>query len=154
MSSATAVPTFQVRRSNKPMFMVVGCTLFASAAQVLMKMGSVHEMPRVDPAHLNTLVDFVLALTGNIPLICGFSLHGCNAVLLIFALKSGELSILWPLYALSYVWVAFLSAYFFGDRINAWKVAGIALIILGVALLGRASTRDGYKVPAGYKERA
>ena len=47
---------------------------------------------------------------------------------------------LMPLYALSYVWVAFLSAYFFGDHINAWKVAGMTLIILGVALLGRANS--------------
>jgi drug/metabolite transporter (DMT)-like permease len=145
MSTAAVLPVPQVKRSNTPMFMVVGCTLFASAAQVLMKMGSVHEMPKVDPAHLSSLVDFAFALAGNIPLVCGFGLHACNALLLIFALKSGELSILWPLYALSYVWVAFLSAYFFGDRINAWKVAGIALIICGVALLGRASKRDGFE---------
>ena len=45
------------------------------------------------------------------------------------------------------VWVALLSAWIFGDRINAWKVAGIAIIILGVALLGRASMKDGYKAP-------
>ena len=146
MSTVTIVPVPRVKRSNKPIFMVVGCTLFASAAQVLMKKGSGHEMPAIDPTHLGSVVDFIFALAGNLPLVCGFGLHACNALLLIFALKSGELSILWPIYALSYVWVAFLSAYFFGDRINAWKVGGIALIILGVALLGRASTRDGYKV--------
>jgi len=132
-------------RSNKPIFMVVGCTLFASAAQVLMKMGTGHAMPKVDPAHLSTLLDFAFAFIGNMPLVCGFALHGCNALLLILALRNGELSILWPIYALSYVWVALLSAYFFGDRINAWKVGGIALIILGVALLGRASRSDGYQ---------
>jgi drug/metabolite transporter (DMT)-like permease len=132
-------------RSNKPIFMVVGCTLFASAAQVLMKMGTGHAMPKVDLAHLATLIDFAFAFIGNVPLVCGFALHGCNALLLIFALKSGELSILWPIYALSYVWVALLSAYFFGDSINGWKIGGIALIILGVALLGRASQRDGFK---------
>ncbi len=145
MSTATVVPVVSVKRSNAPMFMVVGCTLFASAAQVLMKMGSVHVLPAVDPTSLASLIDFAFALTGDLPLLFGFALHACNALLLIFALRNGELSVLWPLYALSYVWVAFLSAYFFGDRINAWKIAGIALIILGVALLGRASSRDGFK---------
>ena len=74
-------------------------------------------------------------------MIAGFAFHGCNALLLILALKDGELSILWPIYALSYVWVALLSMHFFGDRMNVWKGSGIALIILGVSLLGRASKR-------------
>jgi drug/metabolite transporter (DMT)-like permease len=147
MSTATVLPVTQAKRSNAPMFMVVGCTIFASAAQVLMKMGSVHALPAIDLSNFGSVTNFALALAGDVPLVCGFALHACNALLLIFALKSGELSILWPLYALSYVWVAFLSAYFFGDRINPWKTAGIALIILGVALLGRANTRDGYKEP-------
>ncbi len=127
-------------RSNKSIYMVVGCTLFASAAQVLLKMAAGHDYPKLDPAHFGTVVAFALALASNVPLVCGYALHACNALLLIFALRGGELSILWPIYALSYVWVAVLSAYFFGDHINAWKVGGIALIIVGVALLGRASS--------------
>ena len=99
-----------------------------------------HE-PAVDPAHLSTVVDLIVALTKNLPLIVGFGFHACNALLLILALKEGELSILWPIYALSYVWVGLLSMHFFGDRMNVWKGAGIALIILGVSLLGRASKR-------------
>jgi multidrug transporter EmrE-like cation transporter len=142
ISSASALPAQEIKRSNKPIYMVVGCTLFASAAQVLMKAGAGHELPKIDPAHLGTLVDFALALLSNTPLVAGYGLHACNALLLIFALRNGELSILWPLYALSYVWVALLSAYFFGDHLNAWKLGGIALIILGVALLGRASSRE------------
>lgn len=144
-SISTEISSREIRRSNKPIFMVVGCTIFASAAQILLKMGAVHAMPQLDVSSFGSLLNFAIALAGNLPLVCGFTLHGCNALLLIFALKSGELSILWPIYALSYVWVALLSAYFFGDRINAWKVGGILLIILGVALLGRASQRDGYK---------
>jgi drug/metabolite transporter (DMT)-like permease len=31
--------------------------------------------------------------------------------------------------------------YFFGDHMNFWKGLGIALVIGGVALLGRASSR-------------
>lgn len=140
LKNSRPVATLMAESSNKPLYMVIVCTLFASAAQVLMKIGTGHEMPKVDPAHLATLVDFAVAFVKNVPLIGGFALHGCNALLLILALRTGQLSILMPLYSLSYVWVALLSALLFGDRINAWRVGGIALIIVGVWLLGRAGS--------------
>jgi multidrug transporter EmrE-like cation transporter len=121
--------------------MVICCTLFASAAQILLKVGMLQPLPAVDPSHLGSIFALAAALVRNVPLIVGFCFHGCNALLLILALRDGELSILWPVYALSYVWVALLSMHFFGDHMNPWKGAGIALIILGVSLLGRASQR-------------
>ena len=130
-----------MHHSKKPIYMVICCTLLASIAQILLKIGMQNPLPAVDPAHLSTGVDLIVALTKNLPLIVGFGFHACNALLLILALKEGELSILWPIYALSYVWVGLLSMHFFGDHMNPWKGAGIALIILGVSLLGRASQR-------------
>jgi drug/metabolite transporter (DMT)-like permease len=144
-SSPLAVPSQETQRSNKPLYMVVVCTLFASAAQILLKMGADHAMPKFDPASMASLIGFAFALAGNIPLVFGYGLHACNALLLIFALKSGELSILMPLYSLSYVWVALLSHLFFGDPLNAWILTGISTIVVGVALLGRAGKTDGYK---------
>jgi drug/metabolite transporter (DMT)-like permease len=123
--------------------MVICCTLFASAAQILLKIGMLHALPPVDPVSVSSVIRLLSALATNLPLVIGFCFHGCNALLLILALKEGELSVLWPVYALSYVWVGLLSMHFFGDRMNAWKGAGIALIILGVSLLGRASQRSG-----------
>src|SRR6185312_7026761 len=83
---------------------------------------------------------FLTALTGDLPLLIGYGLHACNAMLLILALRYGHLSVLYPLYALSYVWVDLLSLYYFHEHMNIWKGAGIALIIGGVAVLGKAST--------------
>ena len=124
------------------MYMVIGCTLFASAAQVLLKVGMLHSFPAFESSHPFGLI---AAILGNLPLVVGFCFHACNALLLILALKDGELSVLWPVYALSYVWVALLSMRFFGDHMNPWKGAGIALIILGVGLLGKASQPMGAK---------
>jgi drug/metabolite transporter (DMT)-like permease len=134
-----------MHRSNKPLYMVICCTLFASAAITLLKRGMSHALPAVDSAHWGTMFNLALALATDLPLVAGFALHACNALLLILALRDGELSILWPVYALSYVWAALLAVYFFSDRMNLWKGAGIALIILGVGLLGRASQRTGYQ---------
>lgn len=125
----------------RPVYLVFGCTLFAAAAQVLLKFGAMHPMPAFrlsDPAGLSA---FIGALLHNWRLLFGYGLHGCNALLLILALREGELSVLYPVYALSYIWVDLLSLYYFHEQMNAWKAAGIALIICGVGLLGKVSTR-------------
>ena len=121
--------------------MVLGCTVFAAAAQVMMKFGAGHVMPRLEPSQLASWLTFITALLGNFPLIIGYSLHACNALLLILALRDGELSMLYPIIALTYVWVNLLSMYFFGEHMNIWKALGIGLVIGGVGLLGKASSR-------------
>jgi drug/metabolite transporter (DMT)-like permease len=143
-AASTAIPgTASPHHSSRtnPVFLVFGCTLFAAAAQVLMKYGALHPMPGIhldDPA---SAIRFLMAVLGNSPLLLGYSLHACNAFLLIMALRHGELSVLFPVYALSYIWVDLLSLYFFHEHMNVWKTAGIVLVMGGVALLGRVSTR-------------
>ncbi len=121
--------------------MVVACTFFAGAAQILMKMGALHPMPHLDLTNPASLIGFVFALLGNLPLVGGYGLHACNALLLILALRDGELSVLYPIYSLSYVWVIGLSMYFFHDQLNPWKVGGVLLVMTGVGLMGRASSK-------------
>ena len=141
MSPVTALPPTEVKRSNKPIFMVAASTGFAAAAQIMMKFGAGHAMPKIDLAHPATLVAFALAVITNAPLFFGYSMNAGMAVLLILALKDGELSILYPIISLSYVWVNLLSMYFFHEHMNFWKAVGIALIIGGVGLLGKVSSR-------------
>ena len=84
---------------------------------------------------------FLVALLGNLPLLLGYTMSAGTAFLLILALRDGELSMLYPIIALTYVWVNILSMYFFNEHMNIWKASGIALVIGGVALLGRAGSR-------------
>ena len=140
-SSASAIPARAVKRSKKPIYMVLGCTVFAAAAQVLMKFGATHAMPPMNPSDTSTWMPFAMALLGNYQLLLGYCVQSGNALLLILALRDGELSMLYPIIALTYVWVNLLSMYFFHEHINFWKAIGIALVIGGVALLGRASSR-------------
>lgn len=142
-ASAPGVPAGQSHKSRRtnPVFLVFGCTVFASFAQILMKYGALHPMPAINPTDLSSIFHFVIALLGNWPLLLGYSLHACNAFLLIMALRHGELSVLFPILSLSYIWVDLLSLYFFHEHMNVWKTAGILLVMGGVALLGRASTK-------------
>jgi drug/metabolite transporter (DMT)-like permease len=140
-STVTAIPAQELQRSKKSVYLVFGCTVFAAGAQVMLKFGANHPMPGVNPSQLSSWIAFATGLLGNWQLLLGYSLHACNALLLILALRDGELSMLYPIIALTYVWVNILSMYFFGDHMNFWKAAGIVLVIGGVALMGRASSR-------------
>lgn len=100
---------------------------------MLMKSGTNRLGPHADLASL------VADLITNVPLIGGLALYGAGTVLMIVALKHGELSVLYPLLSLSYVWVAILSVMLLHETMNPLKIAGICVIMAGVALLGRGS---------------
>ena len=140
VTSPTAGENQPRNRVNRSVYLVLGCTIFAAAAQILVKFGAGHPMPVFEPARVSSWMPFLAALLKNWPLIIGYSMSACNAFLLILALRDGQLSLLYPIIALTYVWVNLLSIYFFGDQMNIWKWMGVSLVIGGVGLLGRAST--------------
>ena len=81
----------------------------------------------------------IKSLATNYHLFGGVSLYGIGTVLFIPALKGGELSVLYPFVALSYIWVSLLSVKFLGEKMNRTKWIGIALIIIGVTFIGIGS---------------
>jgi len=83
----------------------------------------------------------LLGMLANLPLMAGYCLYGLSTVLLVVALKDGELSLLYPVIALTYVWVTVLSLAIFHDDINPWKLSGIVLIVGGVTVLGKGGRR-------------
>lgn len=66
-----------------------------------------------------------------------------SGVILIFALKNGELSSLYPIIATSYIWVILISMFFFKENIDIWKWIGVVVIISGVILVGIGSKNGG-----------
>jgi multidrug transporter EmrE-like cation transporter len=120
----------QKRRS---VMLVVLFTLLAATAQMLMKSSTNSMGPHP------TLFLFVMDLATNVPLLGGLALYGIGTAMMIVALKHGELSLLYPIISLSYVWVAILSVLLFHEAMNGLKIAGICVIVTGVAILGRGS---------------
>jgi uncharacterized membrane protein len=59
----------------------------------------------------------------------------------VVAFKDGELSVLYPILSLSYLWVTVLSFFVFRDTLNVYKLIGVAVIICGVAVLGRGAKK-------------
>lgn len=105
------------------------CTVLGAAAQILMKIGMAH------------FAAAPLAIVTNVPLITGYVLYGINTLLLVLALKEGELSMLYPIIALTYVWVTLLSYTLLHEQPNVYKNVGITTIVIGVAVLGRGGKK-------------
>ena len=129
--SATAVSSLPTSNSNRwrSVLLVCLCTLLGAAAQILMKVGMTQF--KAEP----------VALLTNFPLIGGYALYGLFTVLLVIALREGELSMLYPIISLGYVWVTGLSYFIFHDTLNTPKLVGIASIMAGVAVLGQGAKK-------------
>lgn len=109
--------------------MIFCCTFLSACAQVLFKIGG----QRL-PNHLG--LDLIPAVLLNLPLMGGLSLYGIFTVVMILALRKGELSLLYPIISLTYVWVTGISVWFLNEQMNAPKLIGLVLIISGVVVLG------------------
>ena len=105
---------------------VMLATLLTATGQFLFKLGT---------ANLTLGWD----LLQNWYLIGGFAIYGISAVILVISLKYGELSVLYPVISLSFVWVNIISFEFLGEQLTTFKWVGVSLIILGVTCIGFGS---------------
>ncbi len=128
-TSIAAIPQSDPRARRNSFLLVFACTILGSAAQLLIKTGMSHFSP-----HL-------LALATNLPLIAGYTLYGINTLMMVLALKNGEMSMLYPIIALTYVWTTLASYTVLGEPSNVYKNLGIVTIVLGVAVMGRRGNK-------------
>ena len=103
--------------------LMVICALFTSSAQILYKMGA------------NKLSFNIISIITNWQLILGITFYGLGAILVIIALRGGEVTVLYPIITSSYIWVAIASIYFFKEIVNLSRWIGIFLIILGILMI-------------------
>lgn len=105
--------------------LVLFCALLGAVGQVFFKLGS------------STLkLDFYSLIT-NWKVIIGLVLYAAATVLFLIALRQGNLSILYPIIATSYIWVALFSVYFLHESFSLAKWLGVGLIVLGVIFIVR-----------------
>jgi drug/metabolite transporter (DMT)-like permease len=111
---------------------IIFCTLISSCAQILYKIGS-----------MNLSFDLLKLLT-NIPIMIGLFIYFISALMMTYALKKGQLSILYPFLALTYIWVSLLSTRYLPvpEEMNSYKWIGITIIIAGVTLIGIGSQAE------------
>jgi undecaprenyl phosphate-alpha-L-ara4N flippase subunit ArnE len=111
--------------------MVAMCTILLASAQIFIKGGAA-------AVHGQGMA-LLIAIATNWKVVTGFALLGLSTVVMVLALRHGELSILYPIIALTYVWVAILSMVIFHEQMTWNRAIGISLIVAGVGVLGRGN---------------
>jgi len=111
--------------NNKKLAIIImlTCTIFTALGQLFFKYSS------------TTFEWNLISLITNYNLIIGFIFYGLGSVLLIVALKFGDLSMIYPIVSLNFVWVMLISAFVFGEVINSFKINAVILIMLGIVFI-------------------
>jgi len=76
------------------------------------------------------------SLVFNPRLAIGVCLFLISTVFYLLGIRRGELSVLYPMVSLGYIWTLFWSRLFFGEPLTKMKFAGLGLILFGIILLG------------------
>ena len=72
----------------------------------------------------------------NHRLATGISLFLLSSYFFVRGIRNGELTILYPMASLGYIWTALWSRLFFGEPFTRNKFMGLFLIVAGVVCLG------------------
>jgi drug/metabolite transporter (DMT)-like permease len=126
-------PVVDHEKRRQAVLIIIAGTFLVAVAQMLIKSGA----NRLGHADLLATAIGILTIP---PLFAGYCLYGIFAVMMIYALRHGELSVLFPLISLGFVWVAILSVLIFHEAMSPLKGVGIAIIVCGVATLGRGGS--------------
>lgn len=74
--------------------------------------------------------------TSLLYLAIGFCLYGMGAAIMVVAYRFGSLSVLQPMLSMNYVLTILLAFWILGEGFTWVKLIGIALITVGVILIG------------------
>ncbi len=107
--------------------LMIICTLFTAVGQLFFKYGSVSFQWNL------------VGLITNYNLILGFAFYAIGAILLIIALKFGNLSVIYPFIALNFIWVMVISSLVLKEIINNFKIGAVILTIFGTILISRGN---------------
>ena len=111
------------------MGIVLFCTFLTSTAQIFWKFGA-------EKLEFN-----ILSIITNVNIFIGILLYAVGGILLILSFRGGEVSVLYPIIATSYIWVSFLSIYFLNELMNLYKWLGVFAIVGGIILIGYGSKK-------------
>src|SRR5713101_6757671 len=111
----------------KSMLLVFAASIVGSFGAVFLKLGS---------ARLTrSLWSFL-----NRELVLGVALFLGSSVFYALGIRGGQLSVLYPMVSLGYVWTLLWSRLFFKESFTRQKFVGLGLILLGVFFVGLGSS--------------
>ena len=110
----------------------ISSILLILCASVLGSLGAV--FLKLGAARLNDIWSLV-----NWQLAVGVGLYLGSSVFYGFGIKNGQISVLYPMVSLGYVWTLGWGRLIFHERFTTQKFMGLGLILLGVVCVGLGS---------------
>lgn len=111
----------------RSMLLVFAASVVGSLGAVFLKFGSA-KVGR-------SLMSFL-----NRNLAIGVALYLGSSVFYGLGLKGGEVSVLYPMVSLGYIWTMVWSRLFFKETFTRQKIVGLSLVLLGVIFVGMGSS--------------
>jgi drug/metabolite transporter (DMT)-like permease len=111
--------------------LMVVSTLIGSVGSLLLKKGSARFNMDIRKGVIKTIRNIL----NNYFVITGAVLYVVSAGFFIYLLRLEDLSMLYPMSSLSYVFVTILSVYFLKEKMNHYKILGVIAIIAGVVMV-------------------
>lgn len=110
----------------RSMLLVFAASVIGSLGMAFLKMGA------------NALTRSIWSFL-NKNLLIGIALFLGSSVFYALGIKGGQLSVLYPMVSLAYVWGLVWAKLFFNEPLTRQKFAGLGLILLGVFFVGLGS---------------
>jgi drug/metabolite transporter (DMT)-like permease len=112
----TATPTSSI-------LLVLTSSFIGSFGAVFLKLGAEH------------MKGSLASLIKNYWLAIGICLYLLSSVFFVMGIAQGEVTILYPMISLGYIWTILWARIFFKEPFTSSKLGGLAMIIVGVALI-------------------
>jgi drug/metabolite transporter (DMT)-like permease len=106
---------------------IVSC-IIGSVGSLFLKLGS-------SKFNIKISVQGIREILRNWQLIFGIGLYVFSAMLFMMAIKMEDISIVYPMTSVGYIFITILSRIFLKEQINNYKILGILCILLGVVFV-------------------
>ena len=136
----------------KLLFILLIGLVFESTGIVLLKKG----MTQVGSAQTITareIARIVKASLTNTRIFLGVFFEALFFICLLILMSKSDISFLWPLTALSFVFATLAAVVFLHEQVSAVRWAGVVLIMLGAALISYSEQRKDKPAPAALAAR-
>ena len=108
--------------------------VFESTGVVLLKKG-MSQIGDVRKVTVSEVARVIKAGAANLCILSGVFFEALFFACLLVLMSKSDISFLWPLTGLSFVFATFAAMWFLDERVSTLRWAGVALIVIGAALI-------------------
>jgi drug/metabolite transporter (DMT)-like permease len=114
--------------------LLIGLT-FESIGVVMLKKGMGH-IGEVKKISVSEVARIVKAGASNVNILLGVFFEALFFVTLLILMSKSDISFLWPLTGLSFVFATFAAIIFLGEKVSPMRWGGVVLVVAGAILIG------------------